>query len=291
MKWNADNFKTAIEQSGIEKVKFWPGWKNTWHGMDRWAGNEGRPVALMLHHTAGASTSSTDPNHAGNKCSADDGQAKFVNRHPSFNSPASQFTIRRCGQLDVNTMNPCYHAGRGSFNGTAWKSLEIVPDAANRYLMGVEIVSKGLKDDLTDAQWETLARLYHALAQLAEWGDDVSLRTPRHKDWTPRKVDIKASRKRIEEQIVKYTRHWDGRVPDIEGIYNAEEDPSLKNPAAWRLACRLADLGHYKGTPLPKGEQGYPRKAVAAWQESKGYNVQPPGTYGPKAHDKIFGAG
>ena len=289
MKWNADNFKTAIEQSGIEKVKFWPGWKNTWHGMDRWAGNEGRPVALILHHTAGASTSSTDPNHAGNKCSADDGQAKFVNRHPSFNSPASQFTIRRCGQLDVNTMNPCYHAGEGSFNGTPWKSLGISTNSANRYLMGVEIVSKGLKDDLTDAQWETLARLYHALAQLADWGDDISLRTPRHKDWTPRKVDIKASRKRIEEQIVKYTRHWDGQVPDIEGIYNAEKDPSLKNPAAWRLACRLADLGFFKGAPV-KGEQGYPTKAVAAWQASKGYDVQPPGKYGPVAHDKIFGS-
>lgn len=285
MTWKADTFKAALEASGIQRIKYWAGWQNTWHGM-KWAGKGGKPVALMLHHTAGASTTSTDPKHAGNKCSADDGQAKFVNRHPSFGSPASQFTIRRCGQLDVNTMNPCYHAGKGSFKGTKWSALGIGADAANRYLMGVEIVSKGQTDDLTAAQWDTLARLYRAMSIAAGWTNELDLHTPRHSDWTPRKVDIKATRAKIAKKL---GGQWDGKVPDIDGIYAAEGDPDLANPAAWRLACRLADLGHYKGTVKPKGQQGYPTKAVAAWQASKGYQVEPPGAYGPKAHRKIFG--
>ena len=288
-KWNADTFKAAIEQSGIDKVEFWPGWKKTWHGMTEWQGASKRPVALMLHHTAGASTTSTDPTDPGNKCKADDGQARFVNRHPQFNSPASQFTLRRCGQLDVNTFNPCYHAGEGSFAGTPWATLNIRDDSANRYLMGVEIVSRGAVDDLTEAQWHTLAQLYLALSKLAGWSEDISLHTPRHRDWAPtRKVDIRASRKRIESQIIKYARHWDGVVPDIQGIYNAEADPSLRNPAVWRLASRLADLGYYTGTVQPKGEQGYPVKAMIAYNEVFGPNMADKSKYGPKAHNRIF---
>lgn len=81
---------------------------------------------------------------------------------------------------------------------------------------------------------------------------------------------------------------WDGKIPEYNNVVKAMNDPELKNLAAYRLACRLHDFGFFKGEPV-KYEQGYPWKAVAAWQESKGYNVQPPGTYGRKAHQKIFG--
>jgi len=81
---------------------------------------------------------------------------------------------------------------------------------------------------------------------------------------------------------------WDGRVPKYENIISAMEDKDLKNLAAWRLSCRLADMGFFKGTPV-KYEQGYPWKSVGNWQKQKGYNVVPLGTYGPKAHKKIFG--
>ena len=81
---------------------------------------------------------------------------------------------------------------------------------------------------------------------------------------------------------------WDGKVPSYGNVVAAMKDPSLKNLAAYRLACRLHDLGFFSGEPV-EYEQGYPWKSVAAWQKSKGYNVQPPGTYGRKAHEKIFG--
>jgi hypothetical protein len=81
---------------------------------------------------------------------------------------------------------------------------------------------------------------------------------------------------------------WDGKVPEFSNVMAAMNDPSLKNLASYRLACRLHDLGFFKGEPV-KYEQGYPWKSVAAWQKSKGYNVQPPGTYGRIAHRKIFG--
>lgn len=81
---------------------------------------------------------------------------------------------------------------------------------------------------------------------------------------------------------------WDEKIPEYNNVVKAMNDPELKNLAAYRLACRLHDLGFFKGEPV-KYEQAYPWKAVAAWQKSKGYNVQPPGTYGRKAHQKIFG--
>jgi len=82
---------------------------------------------------------------------------------------------------------------------------------------------------------------------------------------------------------------WDGVVPEFNNIIKAMNDEELENKAAWRLACRLSDLGFFKGTPV-EYEQGYPWKAVDAWQKSNGWNnITPPGTYGRNAHRKLFG--
>jgi hypothetical protein len=82
---------------------------------------------------------------------------------------------------------------------------------------------------------------------------------------------------------------WDGHVPADGAIFNAADDPTLHNPAAWRVACRLYDLGYWDGPPPVFGAQGYPRRAVAAWQEANGWDVQPPGAWGPKAGRLLFG--
>lgn len=80
---------------------------------------------------------------------------------------------------------------------------------------------------------------------------------------------------------------WDGQVPDIEGVFNAMNDPTLANPAAYRLACRLFDLGLFSGTPV-KGDQRYPAKAVGNWQAAHALRTNPSGAYSPQAHDGIF---
>jgi hypothetical protein len=82
---------------------------------------------------------------------------------------------------------------------------------------------------------------------------------------------------------------WDGKVPPIDNILAAEADPNLRNAAAWRLACRLADLGHggKKWVPV-KYEQGYPAKAVAE-ANAKNTGMADPTKYGPKLHERLFG--
>ena len=92
---------------------------------------------------------------------------------------------------------------------------------------------------------------------------------------------------KFELPIFGYDEVWDGKIPSYNNIIAAMNDPELKNLAAYRLAARLHDLGFFKNEPV-EYEQAYPWKAVAAWQKSKGYNVQPAGTYGRKAHEKIF---
>ena len=291
-----EDFEHAMTEAPFQKVKWWSGWEKTWHGMTKWKGPKGRPVALMLHHTAGASTTSKDLDHHGNKCSADDGQAKYVNRHPSYNSPCSQFTIRRCGQLDINTANPCYHAGSGKFTSKPWTQFNIPADSANSYLMGVEIVSKGQKDDLTAAQWNTLGELYAALGNICHWEkwDEGWIRkyTPRHKDWTSRKIDIQASRDKTEEKIKSQIQLWDGKVPDFLALVKAHEDPTLKSAAAHRMAQRLHDLGHYKTDVLPRYEQAFPMRAWENYLKSVSpgmFDEGGPGAiYGHKSHDRVW---
>ena len=79
---------------------------------------------------------------------------------------------------------------------------------------------------------------------------------------------------------------WDGEVPPKENVDAAEADPALRNKAAWRLACRLYDLKAYSGTPKPLGEQGYPAKAVAAYQKELGWEGT--GAYGSKTHEAVW---
>ena len=280
--------RKMLEDGLGDKVVFNKRWNQTFKP-SQWA--KGKPFGLITHHTAGAATSSTDPKAKGNQKGDNAGQIKFVENHPDFNSPASQFTLDRDGTIYCNCLGPTYHAGKSDPNnwkGSKWqKDSGCGTDSGNSYYMGVECVSKGLKKDFTQPMKESLGKLIAALEEAYGW-DKMELRHLNHKTYAgPRKSDTKYPDSTIHDWYLKYGGgQWDGKTPDIEGIYNAEADPELKNPAAWRLACRLADLGHYRGTVKPKGEQGYPKKAMESFNANT--NMVDKSKYGPRAHEKIF---
>lgn len=198
----AARLRAALQKQLPEsQLHFMAGWQREWY-RSSWAGKGGLPVALMLHHTAGAATDSTAATAPGNKHGANAGVIKFVNRHPDFDMPCSAFTLDRDGCVYVNAALPCYHAGKGTFTNTEWSKLGIPKDSANSYLLGVEIVSKGVKADYTAAQKQSLAALARACAAASGWPDTSTLRLPRHKDWAPtRKVDIKYSNATVQQWL------------------------------------------------------------------------------------------
>jgi hypothetical protein len=80
--------------------------------------------------------------------------------------------------------------------------------------------------------------------------------------------------------------NWDGVVPQIKNVNEAAANSSVRNVAAWRVAARLKDLGFYKGTLNERGKQGYPRKAVIAFQKAQGWKGS--GNYGEQTHKALF---
>ena len=182
--------KRALDKHLPGKVVYFPKWRSNYTG--RWMGAGHKPVALLLHHTAGAATESTDPKAKGNQKGANDGVINYVQHH--FKVPAANFTLDRDGTVYVHAANPVWHAGKGSFrNKSPWDILGIGDDMGNRFMLGVEIVSKGKKKDFTKAQKDSLKQLQEACGVAAGWPElkrRAKVRRPRHKDWTNRKIDI-----------------------------------------------------------------------------------------------------
>lgn len=180
------------------KVKFMRGWKTDYTGP--WLGYKKLPVALMLHHTAGAATESTNPKNPGNQPGANMGVVRFVQSH--YRVPAANFTLDRDGTVYVHACRPVWHAGLGTFQGKApWSALGVRTNMGNRYMLGVEIVSKGRKEDFTQAQIDALVGLQKACGEAARWPERkrmAKVRRPRHRDWTTRKPDILYSQKEVD---------------------------------------------------------------------------------------------
>lgn len=204
------------------------------------------------------------------------------------------------GQAIILSWGDCWHSGDGGpWPGVAGKnSLHLVS-------WGIEIESLGTKKDITQAQVETVGRMLAALVDLGMPRGNIH----RHADWTDgtgplgnaplptkgRKIDTNKSLGYTTQFWLDACKrhqggqHWDGTVPSFDGCMAAWHDLTLANPQAWRIACRLADMGYYKGAPQPKGVQTYPVKAVTNYQNDRGYTVPQPGQYGKKLHTQLFG--
>lgn len=272
-----------------KRVKYFKNWDKNYTGP--WRGPSNKPVALVLHHTAGAATTSTDPRHKGNQPGANNGVVNFVQNH--YRVPAANFTIDRDGTVFTHATAPVWHAGSGKFSRLSrWNKLKVPASQGNRWMLGVELISKGRRRDFTEAQIKSLVDLTRACRDAAGWENTSRLYLPRHKDWARgRKVDIVYTNTEVQKWFTKYPENnalWDGKVPRYDAVMNAQ-DKGYANPAAYRLACRLADLGFYKGTPAPRYTQKYPRKAVKNYQKHYGFDVPVPGDYGPVLHRRLFG--
>ena len=181
----ADDLKAALlKQFPREQVVFVKGWRKRG---DEWLTSNKRPEACLHHHTAGAATSSTDPKAKGNQKGDNAGVVSWVINAGDSHAWANM-CLDRDGTVYVIGSKAQWHAGLGDFAGTRWSSLQARKDLGNRYLFGVEIVSKGQKKDLTKAQKKAMAKIDVALREAGQWGG-FSKRLMNHKDWTSRKSD------------------------------------------------------------------------------------------------------
>jgi hypothetical protein len=199
MSW-AKTLEVALRQRLGDKVVFIDDWDKV--RRKPWP-RKGVPVALMVHHTAGAATSSRDPNHPGNRKGANAGIVNFVQNH--YKVPAANFTLDRDGTVYVHSAWPVWHAGRGSFKGVKpYDRLGINDNLGNDYMLGVEVVSKGLKRDFTKAQKVSLGKLANACKDAAGW-KGFYRRLPNHKTWAPnRKIDSRYTLLALRRWAARY---------------------------------------------------------------------------------------
>jgi N-acetyl-anhydromuramyl-L-alanine amidase AmpD len=180
--------KAALSVYAPGKVVYVKGWQTRNTGA--WRTRSKKPVMTFMHHTAGSATTSQDPKNKGNKKGANAGVVAYC--VAAKNSvPYCNAVVDRDGTIYVLAAGPVWHAGEGSFKGTRWAWLRIPDDSANGATFGVEIVSKGLKQDFTAAQMQSVEDLNCAVRKAAGWRG-FRFRIANHKDWAPkRKIDTR----------------------------------------------------------------------------------------------------
>jgi hypothetical protein len=82
-------------------VVYMRGWKSDYTGP--WK-PDGKPVALLLHHTASCATQSKSAKAPGNQKGANNGTINYIQNH--YDVPAANFTLDRDGTVYVHAANP-----------------------------------------------------------------------------------------------------------------------------------------------------------------------------------------
>jgi N-acetyl-anhydromuramyl-L-alanine amidase AmpD len=137
---------------------------------------------VVLHHTAGTNSLNY-----------------IVNTNPYAPVRACHFLVDRNGTVQVVSGVGAYHAGKGGPYKFS-RTVTIPKDQGNQHLYGIEIESKGTTATISNAlgainieQVVSTALLCAALldAMRPTWRSLPVSRVIRHKDWTPRKVDVR----------------------------------------------------------------------------------------------------
>ena len=139
---------------------------------------------IILHHTAGVNS-----------------ENYIAYTNPYAPVRACHFLVARDGEVIVMSGSGAYHAGSGGpYRFPSGTGRYVPKDLGNRYLYGIEIESlgksahiDGSKDGMTVEQVVSTALLCAALlnAMRPGPGSKPVSRVIRHRDWTPRKIDVK----------------------------------------------------------------------------------------------------
>lgn len=182
----ADDLRASLISYAPGRVVFVKGWRTRNTG--EWRSRRKKPLMMLMHHTAGAATTSRDPKNKGNRKGANAGVVQYCVAKKNT-VPYCNAVVDRDGTIYILAAGPVWHAGLGSFKKTRWALHRIPDDSANGYTFGVEVVSKGLKQDFTEAQMESIADLTCSVKAACSW-IGFGYRVANHKDWAPkRKID------------------------------------------------------------------------------------------------------
>jgi len=265
--------RQALIDHGVD-AKFYQTWDTTGR---RWGSDGAGLDAVVVHHTATQSAVEGKGAPSLYWC---------VNAFKPM-MVANQLVGKDPGSNWILSANATYHSGLGG----PWRAvgLNSAGNTLHWRAWGIEIDDPGRSNTINKYQIEQTARTIAALWDLCGWPEDGS-RIVTHGDWTDsgpflgessygpyryRKNDTLRQwydQKFWRNEARKYRlgqETWDGTVPTIRAVVRSYEKP-VNNLAAWRVACRLHDLGFRKAKAKDAGEQKYPRQAMIAFQRSVG---------------------
>lgn len=291
----------ALRDGGVD-VKTYRGWDTVGRP---WKGPDGSPglMGAVCHHTA-------NPN--ANQGVINSGMLSWATT--AYDLPVCNLLVGR-DQTYLLAAGSVYHCGDGG----------PIPELGipNRgfqgqtRLFGIEIDDPGVKaSTLTPYQIENVGRTLAALANLCGWNVDQSVIT--HKCYTdlchtqakkpgaclgrkndtidgawqqfpgdpnPQPYNAPWWREQTKQWMAPPTT-WDGTVPSLKAVQKADAE-ALCNRAAWRVACRLFDLGFKRSYPAEVGKQKYPTASVLAFQKAQGLPAT--GDFDAETQVRLFG--
>lgn len=238
------------------------------------------PKAVLLHHTASTSTTSS----AAEK--SDVAFLKADHDNGSWPAPIVQWYVGRTGAVYLISRGRANHAG----SGAGLVKQGIPKDEGNQYFWGIEVQSAGLKQDWTPVQIDAVN---HLSAYLLEAMDVGVTSVWRHKDYDD-------DSGKIDTQY-PLDFHRKGIAAVLNGNDSNQEDAEMKDYISGQQAARdaFAKDGKIGEAPSGKGEffrAGWNdiRWSVANLKGAKGDKGEP-GPAGPPgashSHAKVSVAG